>query len=100
MMTKPPPWDASADVWTKWVIDHLRAVDLERGKQALAKMDEDDEQGSLDDHIAIAEELGDIKPLREFTPDARLDTAAGARVEIYCRKFLAFAEAPTRSTLS
>jgi len=64
--TKPPPWDASAPVMTKWVIDQLHAVDLERAEQALAEYYEHQEQGGLDDFIAVAEELGKIEPLREL----------------------------------
>jgi hypothetical protein len=66
MTTKPPPWDASADVWTKWVIDQLNAVDVKRAEQALAEHYEHEAQGGLDAFIAVAEELGDIEPLREW----------------------------------
>src|SRR5262249_11410398 len=58
--------DASKAVKTKWVLDHLRAIDLERGKQALAEAYEREEQGGLDGYIAMAEELGKIEPLRQL----------------------------------
>jgi hypothetical protein len=73
---------------TKWVIDQLRAIDLERGKQALAEADAHEEQGGLDGYIAIAEELGDIKPLRELLTEL-LPMLAWTPVQAQALKYIA-----------
>jgi hypothetical protein len=72
--TKPPPYDAPSEVMTKWVLDLLYAEDLDTGLEILLtkivpEIEQEDEEGSLDYLIEIAEEYGDIGPMREILSD-------------------------------
>jgi hypothetical protein len=63
--TKPPPWNASEAVMTKWVIENLRFDPYHPGVMQDIEDLENMEEGGLAYVIRRAEQHKDIAPLRE-----------------------------------